>query len=303
MYTPAAIIDIAKVSQYMVANDQQRRGLLSGGTDPRWSRMLYVERGSVEWMYGLDSTHTTLEKTAYYLYSLCGKWALLAQAAMRAAGVVPGGGTTSDGSVINPETGSAVAFDFEYLIPIKGTDFSTTNLPTSGLRTRYDDTRITGHSLQVFWNEVNRYLEWGSEIGYTDTGIEILIDGFDAATTHSDATFKIYIKDPDVYSDAPSGGGTTTESGGTAVAYDADGTYLIPAGSILESVVILPGSNTNVKIGTASGLEDLMPETAVTTDGYMVVLNLFSKAGRTIYFTGIPAGSTIVFFTKAGTLS
>jgi hypothetical protein len=295
MYTPQAILDIARVSQYMVANDQQRRGLLSGGTDPRWSRMLYVEKGSLEWILGLSPSHATVEKTAYYVYALCGKWALLAQAAMRAAGVVPGGGTTSDGSVINPETGSAVAFDFEYLIPIKGTDFATA--------TTYNDTRIVGHSLQVFWNEVNRYLEWGSEIGYTDTGIEILIDGFDAATTHSDATFKIYIKDPDVYSDAPSGETGGTESGGTAVSYDADGTYLIPAGSILESVVILPGSNTNVKIGTASGLEDLLPETAVTTDGYMVVLNLFSLSGRTVYFTGIPAGSTIVFFTKTVNLS
>jgi hypothetical protein len=299
MDTPAAIRDIAKVSEYMIRNDQQRRGLLSGGTDPYWPLLLYTERKSLEWMLEMDSTHATLEKVAYYVYALCGKWALMAKAAMRAAGVVPGGGTTSEGSVINPETGSAVAFNFEYLIEAKGSQFNMTNLTADGRATRYDDPRIVGHSLVVFVDEYNRTLEFGTEVGYTDTGIEVLIDGFDAATEHYNYDLKIQIKDPDVYSDAT----TTTESGGTVIAFSGDASYGIPAGSVLESVVILPGSNTNVKIGSTAGLEDIMPETAVSTDGYMVVLNLFSKTGRTIYFTGIPAGSTIVFFTKAVNLS
>lgn len=296
MYSVPAIIDIARVSQYMVANDQARRGLLSGGTDPRWARMLHVERGSVQWAYEGDPTLSTLEKTAYYVYALCGKWAKLAVAAMNAAGITPGSGAggSGGGSVINPETGSAVNFNFEYLIEVKGSQFATA--------TAYNDPRIVGHSLVILSDEINRSLEVGTEWGYTDTGIEILIDGFDALTTHAANDFKIYIKDPDVY--APAGSTTTTESGGTAVAFEGNGSYEVLAGHLLESVVLLPGSDAAISIGTTLGGSELMPAIDITAaDGHLVTLNLFARSGRVVYFTGVPAGSTIVFFTKEVNLS
>jgi hypothetical protein len=300
MWTPAEIIDIAKVSQYLVGNDLARKGLLSGGHDPRWERMLYVERGSLQWMYNLDPTESTLEKTAYYVYALCGKWARIAEAAMRSAGVVPGqsgGGSGTGGSVINPQTGNPVAFDFVYLIPIKGTDFAD--------GTHYNDPRIVGHALQVFWNEVNRYLELADgEWTPTPTGIQILIPEFDALTTHQTATFKIYIKDPDVYSDAEGGEtGGTTESGGVAVPFSGDGFYELEAGHLLERVVIIPGSAADIKIGTSAGGSQISPEIPCTQDGEVVEINRFSLGGMNVHFTGVPANSVIVFFTKEVNLS
>jgi hypothetical protein len=203
MYTVAEIIDIARVSQYLVTVEQTRRGLWSGGTDPRWARMLYVERQGVEWMYALDPEDPNLIKSAYYLYALCGRYAQVALDKMAAAGVAPGGGATGgSGTVVSPTPGSYTV-DFEYLIEVAGSQFTS---PTT-----YNDARIAGKDLVIYWNEVNRYIEAGAEWQYTDTGIEILIEGFDAATSHADAHFKIYIQNPDlVFTPSDSSGGGTT---------------------------------------------------------------------------------------------
>jgi hypothetical protein len=293
MYTVPQIIDIARVAQYLVRNDQARRGLLSGGTDPRWSRMLYIERRTVEWVYGSDPAEVSLEKAAYYVYALCGKWAQLALAAMRSAGVVPGSGAGA-GVGVGPGAQNPLVLDFVYLIPITGADFASP--------TEYHNADIVGHSLEVYWNGVNRYLEAG-EWTATATGLKILIEGFDATTTHTDASFKIYIKDPNIYGEAPAGGGTTTESGGVALPMGPAGAYTLAASSLLESVVLLPSAAAGVKIGTSAGSDDLMPEITVGTDGHLVTLDLFSLSGRTVHFTGLPAGSTVVVFVKKVNLS
>ena len=54
----------------------------------------------------------------------------------------------------------------------------------------------------------------GVEWTYTPTGIQILVEGFDATGDHASAKFKIYIKDPDVILSGASGGGTTPPSTG-----------------------------------------------------------------------------------------
>jgi hypothetical protein len=295
--TIPTILNIARGSGYMVANDIARGALSGEKLDPRWALRLYLERKAVEWMWALAPAYEGLPARANYLYALCGGYGRMA-AAVLAGGAT---GTVVTPTAPDPTSGSGTPGSFVYLIPITGADFNKTTL-TEGRATRYDNPDIVGEQLEVYWNGVNRYLEAG-EFAYTPTGINVLLEGFDALTSHADASFKIYIVHPNVTVGGTVVSGPGGESGGTSIAYEVDGTYAIPAGSVLESVVILPGTNTSVKIGSTAGGEDVMPETAVTTEGYMVVLNLFSRTGRTLYFTGLNAGSTIVFFQKTVNLS
>jgi hypothetical protein len=178
-YTTSEVINIAKVSQYLAAQFLAKNGLFGGGgIDRRLPRMLYIERKSIEWLYDLDPSDTSLVGTTNYVYALCGRFGL------EAARIIASG---NGGTVVpvTPPTG----FSFEYLIPITASMFSSA--------TEYNDARIVGKTLQIFWNNVNRYIELSDgEWNYTPTGIEILIEGFDAQTTNTDAVFKIYIVNP-----------------------------------------------------------------------------------------------------------
>lgn len=94
--TVSEIISIAKVSQYLAANDISRRGIYGGGVDNLLPRKLYNIRRDVEWLYELDPDDQTLIGTANYLYALCapynGKAALLIN-------------NSIGGIIINPITG------------------------------------------------------------------------------------------------------------------------------------------------------------------------------------------------------
>lgn len=65
------IIEIAKVSEYLSANDIARGALFGPRKIPITPQVLYMERMAVEWMYNIDPNDDTLRLTANYLYSLC----------------------------------------------------------------------------------------------------------------------------------------------------------------------------------------------------------------------------------------
>ena len=91
-FTVAQIIDIAKISQFLAANDVERQGALYGKLDPVLSRMLYIERRAVEWKYDFEQDNETdLIHTASYLYDLCGRYGLEAQQIL-----LNGGGALAD---------------------------------------------------------------------------------------------------------------------------------------------------------------------------------------------------------------
>jgi hypothetical protein len=296
-YTVQQIIDIAKVSGYLVANDTARGALFGQRLDPRWALRLYLERSAVEWMHAHDPAYPTLAATANYLFALCGGYG--AQAAVV---VASGGG----GGILVPSqpasgTDTSLQGDFVYLVPIRGADFADA--------TRYNDPRIAGEEVQVFWNEANRYLT-ASEFTHTPTGIQILdgptgIEGFNAKTTHVDATFKIYIVHPDL----PTGTTTVTTPGGgsssgEALPFSGSGTYTLAAGSVLEYFIVLAGTaGTAFKVGTSADGADLVPESAVAPAGTLFTLHRYSYLGETLFLSGVPAGSIVVFFTKTVNLS
>jgi len=163
------IINIAKISQYLATLRIEKGGLWASGTNLFLPRLLYMVRKNVEWAYGNDTDYEDIQLTANYLFTLCAPFNA------QAAYILANGSTGTNVSPINPGLGT-------YLIPIDSSDFTNA--------TEYDNPLIVGRQLEIFWNDIQRYLTT-SEYGMTSTGIEILVSGFDS--TAANYTFKIYI--------------------------------------------------------------------------------------------------------------
>lgn len=117
-------------------------------------------------IYNPLDTDYQLRNNANYLYNLCNKYAA------EAKGIYYG-----SGEIINPSQ------PFAGLIRITSINFANA--------TEYNNQNIVGRDIQVFWNDISRYLVPNTEWQFTTTGIKILVDGFDAQT--SDYTLYIYI--------------------------------------------------------------------------------------------------------------
>lgn len=100
LHTPSNVITIAKICEYLSANDIDKKGLYGGGIDLSLSNKIYNIRKSLEWYYNkciedqyvFDSTfdptfgnpvsnsnEETLYKVSNYLYALCAPYNLQAQ--------------------------------------------------------------------------------------------------------------------------------------------------------------------------------------------------------------------------------
>lgn len=99
MLTPSEIIDVAKVSQYLSVLDIEKSGLYGKGQDLKLPLKIYNIRKSVEWLYDLDNTDSTLTATSNYLLALCGKYAFEAQV------IINGGSGVTPIVPVNPNTG------------------------------------------------------------------------------------------------------------------------------------------------------------------------------------------------------
>jgi hypothetical protein len=161
MYTVPEIIEIAKVSEYLAANDIARGSLFGQLTDPRLAKMLYMERKAVEWVEEHDSANTSLRGCADYLYALCGAYAL------KAARIIGLGGS---GTVVTPTTPTGGEPHINWIRVTSG-DFANA--------TDYVDTSLDGEVFRVYANWITRYLEPNTEWEYLSGGGLRLI-GWDA---------------------------------------------------------------------------------------------------------------------------
>lgn len=109
---------------------------------------------------------------------------------------------------------------------------------------------------------------------------------------------KVPITDIDGLSELLQQLGSSSSDQGEKKTYNADGSYNLPAGFLLEKIIVLMGTSSEVRIGTAPGLDDILPDQPMSSDGEVVVLNIYTKAGRTLYFTGLNAGTSIIFFKR-----
>src|SRR3990167_5664522 len=157
------ILDIARVSQYLSANDIAKGSLFGERKVPITPKVLYMERKAVEFMYNLDPTNETLRLTANYLYSLCRGYNL------EASTIVNQGG----GGSITPVAPSAIVIPSP--IQIRGDDF-TGPLSWTGANGANVNV-LPSYTIQVFWNELNRLLIESVEWTRTSTGFDIIVNG------------------------------------------------------------------------------------------------------------------------------
>ena len=175
--TVSESIGIGTVSSYLASIDIANGALYGERLDTFLPVLLCMETDVLDWQNEFNPTDISLQQDANYLYSLCAPYNVEAEAILN---------ENNSGSTpaIIPDLPSAGV----YLIPIKGSDFNLNGVPDA---THYDDTRIVGKNLAIFWNDVPRYLIAG-EFAYTPTGLNILIDGFDAIN-NPNYEFFIYI--------------------------------------------------------------------------------------------------------------
>lgn len=87
---------------------------------------------------------------------------------------------------------------------------------------------------------------------------------------------------------------------GNCIAYDADATFTIPAGYLLEKIIPYYGANGSMNVSTVlmgDADEVEVPEVSIGWNRPIVV-NIFAPANTDVYIGGIPAGSKLVFLTR-----
>ncbi len=154
--TVAQIISIAKISQYLCTVDIQKSGLNAGGIDYNLPRKLYSTRKDIEYQYTLDPSNTDIAPTAAYLYALCGKYGLYAQAIILNPGTTGGTVTTTAPSpyqfmvdtstsfIIDGQSSKTITAFIGYnLIFVRGG--ITQNTTDDGSGSYYSWTRATGN--------------------------------------------------------------------------------------------------------------------------------------------------------------
>ena len=95
MPTPAQVLSIAKISEYLW-NDAipKEKGFFNGTIDPRKAVQLYMEWKALN--YGIDQNISTVPGVSNYVFALCGAKVAIAQEILAngssGGNVVPGGG-------------------------------------------------------------------------------------------------------------------------------------------------------------------------------------------------------------------
>ncbi len=69
-YTPEQVIEIARISQYLAANDVANGKLFGARKIPISPRTIYMERKALEWLYDLDPTNENITLISNYVFSL-----------------------------------------------------------------------------------------------------------------------------------------------------------------------------------------------------------------------------------------
>lgn len=180
LWTIPITIEYGDISVYLKANDQSKGTLFSPRVvqSPAPAKTIQMITDALRWGYeGGTQTDQSLRAMANYdrwLMGTFGQQAVVVANGSGGGSVVPPGGVT----IKSP-------------IPITGNDFANAT-EWNGVN---DDgiNILASYTLQVYWNDIPRYLVQGTDWERTGSGIEILIPGFDATTTNLDSLFYISI--------------------------------------------------------------------------------------------------------------
>lgn len=86
---------------------------------------------------------------------------------------------------------------------------------------------------------------------------------------------------------------------GDPIVFNADGTYVIANGKTLIEILVKPTADINLKIGSAAGFDDLLPEQPIlAADPQVITFRLYANGNRTLYIGGITSQTTITFYKR-----
>lgn len=88
MPTITQIMSDYQIAQYLSVISNKKSGLLAGGKDMSLPQKIYNIGRSIQRIFDNDPSDTTLFKTAYFLYALCGIYGLKAESITESAGSV-----------------------------------------------------------------------------------------------------------------------------------------------------------------------------------------------------------------------
>lgn len=95
-----------------------------------------------------------------------------------------------------------------------------------------------------------------------------------------------------------SGGGPDTPAG-TPVEYDTDGEFPVDEGYLVEKIIPFYGDAGTITIGTTDGGNDILTTEDVAAGwNDPIVINTFFASAGSLFIAGMPAGSTLVYFTQ-----
>jgi hypothetical protein len=128
-----------------------------------------------------EFTNSSLIGASDYLYALCGKYGIAAQSIVTSPGYV---------SPINPPLQTGL------ISPMKITSFNFANATEWNGNNSYGQEVLPNTQLEVYWNDLGRFLTEGTEWARTSQGFQIInngttISGFDAVL--NSYVFYIYI--------------------------------------------------------------------------------------------------------------
>lgn len=178
MPTPAQILPIAEVCEFLAAIDENKQMAMKGGfLRQGLYRMIYVVRSSVQWLIDYNSGDSSLVAKANYLYWLCTPYIGQAQFILNEGG---------SGSIINPATGVASTIEaifYDTIVDGAGTP-TIINGATSVIIT---DDFILQNSISVVVDTVSiQYGVYTDRLSYT------------VAYTDTQATITFYNGDPNI---------------------------------------------------------------------------------------------------------
>ncbi len=167
MPTVTEILSLAPGASYLAANQVQKSVLFNNQArlNPLLPQQIYALYFVLKKIYDNDPIYDGLVPTANYLWEIMGRYGIAAQ------------GLTGGGGSVTPVTPSV---PIKSPIKITGTDFVSA---TEWEGANSDSISILpSYTLQVFYNDIQRFLDEGSEWNRTSTGVEITLAGFDAIT-------------------------------------------------------------------------------------------------------------------------
>ena len=178
-YTIPQILGWMAISQPLArVGEAKRLALGDHAADIDLDIKLYMTRLDIQYAYNQNEDADIQFIMGNYGLMLCGRYLFPAQQATGGTAVTPISPVNPIQSIISP-------------IYITGANFASATAWNGS--NSLNISILSSYTLQVYWNDIPRFLIEGTEWTRTSTGITIDISGFDATTTNLNSVFYIYI--------------------------------------------------------------------------------------------------------------